>query len=228
MLNWLLALLSITSSNNYTISAAEFCKIQKSENNIIILCRKNEISYTLNIDLDQYGSFYFGQWNNSPAEFGLSGKVVDDINSNMCGYYEFKKTFNGVNADLHPNYDSEITKVYQSITTDENINGFIVQNELDYFVIGDVTENKLNGFGLRYSSMLSHFEIGNFQNDELLGEGIIYDLEKNEIKHGIWFFDNADPGNTNEEYIPKKEVILLSTTNIKEWKKPLLLCKNRK
>lgn len=227
MINWILALFTVASAQYTTVSETSLCSFQKSETNIRIICHDNEATYALSIDGYNHGNFYFGQWNNSPTGFGLSGKIIDNPSDSMCGFYEFRKSYNGIDAEIQSEYHKNIKKVYHSVVNEGNVNGFIVQNDLDYFQIGNIADNKLNGFGLRYSNMFAHFEIGFFQNDELLGEGIVYDMVNQEILHGTWLIDRIEKENTDEKYVPITKVIPISKTNLKEWKRPLLICEKQ-
>lgn len=218
MINWILSIFLATSTQSKLMPEHKMCSIFQDNLNITIVCSKEDKSFALTIDKINYGNYYFGQWNQRAIGFGFSGKKVLESNHQYCGYFEQRQYYNGINAEEHPDYEKNLSLVYQSIDRDKNLNGFIVSNEVDYFVIGEFKNNQLNGFGLQYG--IGELEIGIFENGHMVGEGIYFNTGESRIIHGIWkknkdeTLEYSDSSNEQNESIQENQY--LTIINLKE------------
>ncbi|WP_135354761.1 hypothetical protein [Leptospira johnsonii] len=153
---------------------------------ITAICKNLSVSYAIVLDVDNFGSYQYGEWSGKFIGYGRSAIVITDKLDVNCGYHRLDATLNGNTILDYDSFFLELNSKNIGCEQGRCTDGYhVFYDDGMSLSIGSYLNERLEGFALQ-DSMLSYPYIGFVENDKFHGEGIYYSIEKNEITHGIW------------------------------------------
>ncbi|WP_367899186.1 hypothetical protein AB3N61_18445 [Leptospira sp. WS58.C1] len=162
------------------------CSIQESPSQIYALCKNSSVEYGITIDKENYGNYYYGEWNNnSPSGFGVFTDMVLEESDQYCGLRRHLVSKDG-STEFEDNVFLSLDEKNIGCDRANCSDGFhIYYDEISSLSIGEYRSGSMQGFVIK-TGMFGNPYIGFVANDSFHGEGIYFSIEDQSITHGVW------------------------------------------
>ncbi|MGJ4789472.1 hypothetical protein EHQ52_15515 [Leptospira koniambonensis] len=162
------------------------CSIQETPFQIYALCKNSSAEYAITIDKENYGDYYYGEWNNNrPAGYGVFTNKVLEESDRYCGYRKHSISKDGL-TEFETDILLSLNEKNIGCDLGNCSNGYhVYYTEISSLSIGEYRNGSQQGFVLQ-TGMYGYPYIGFVSNDLFYGEGIYFSLEDQSITHGIW------------------------------------------